>query len=101
MIFRQHLSLLLWSVTQTVKLGAQFFVNPAEEYDKYIAKNTTDGYLKSSSYLLTQIMSLFNHYLIVLTLSFQLLQWWEIRALIAVQRKHQTEIIDLQRTHFH
>ena len=129
LVYRQYWALLGWAFFELVNIASVFFVNPENLFDKYILPfskhpvadilNTlkesqmsklsdeikdpsqlSDEYRTSAIFIIQQISFALDCYCLILALSYQLLYWLLIQQLIQVQRKHQREIVDLQKVHF-
>ena len=95
LIFRQHLAMLLWSITHTTLIATQFFLNPNHQYDMYIRTLGHDGSLLNDDYKTStrnrfmQVARSIENYLLLLIMTIKLYEWLEIKALISVQRNYQ------------
>ena len=108
LVLYQFVAFFLWTLARLIKSLSFFFVNPSEEYSKYIEPTqecaepdcTVDDYKKSATYWVTSIANFFENIFLALALSIKLLEWVEIHSLISIQRKHQNQILEVQHRMF-
>lgn len=92
LVLYQFVAFFLWTFARMIESLAFFFVNPSEEYSKYIEPlkyctepDCTVGiYKQSINYWIASIANFFENIFLGLALSIKLLEWVEIQSLISI-----------------
>ena len=101
LVLFQFVAFLGWALAHMIKIAAIFYVNPGFNYVTYIAPlashsdKPVDLYKSSSTFWVSSFACCIENIFLVLALSIKLYEWIEIESLVAIQRQHQHEVLDI------